>query len=188
MEMFLDYNYFNIKNLKELSFDEVSRNYEAMDPVSFFMFFNVFVKFPWIQDFDTRYNFLKHAQMLSDLNINDETETVYMKIRRDHMVEDGLNIFTCLLKSNTSLRAKFKITFIDSYGHIEPGIDDGGLFKEFLLQVLKTLLNPEYGLFITVNGDELIPNPQAELYVGGNISQYYYLLGVILARALNENI
>ena len=45
--------------------------------------------------------------------------------------------------------------------------------------VLKTLLNPDYGLYLPINGDELIPNFQASVYVEGNIEKYYFLLGVV---------
>ena len=95
------------------------------------------------------------------------------------MVEDGLTVLNYMIKNDAHMRSKFKITFIDETGKEEPGIDDGGLFKEFLLEVLKTLLNPDYGLYLPINGDELIPNFQASVYVEGNIEKYYFLLGVV---------
>ena len=116
------------------SFDEVIHNYEQMDENCFFTFFNVFTKFPWIIEFEHRFKFFKHAQKLGDLNLNNETGVLYAKIRRENMIHDGLQMFSYLVKNNQNLRAKFKIIFIDSIGMEEPGIDDGGLFKEFLLQ------------------------------------------------------
>lgn len=95
------------------------------------------------------------------------------------MIEDGLTVLNYMIKNDAHMRSKFKITFIDETGQEEPGIDDGGLFKEFLLEVLKTLLNPEYGLYLPINGDELIPNFQANVFVEGNIEKYYFLLGVV---------
>jgi hypothetical protein len=171
-----------------ISLESSLQNFEGMDGKTFQRFFAIFQKFNWIVPFEDRFKLFKHAQRLSVLNIGDETNVVYARIRRNFMIVDGLNVFNYMLRQNLNMRSKFRIVFIDINGNEEPGIDDGGPFKEFLLQVLKTLLNPEYGLYVPINGNELIPNPLANIYVDGSPDLYYFLLGVILARALQENI
>lgn len=52
-----------------------------------------------------------------------------VEIRRDHVFEDGFNK---LYKLGNSLKKKIAITFIDSFGLAESGIDGGGVFKEFI--------------------------------------------------------
>ena len=77
------------------------------------------------------------------------------RIRRDHIVEDGLATFNSL--SESQLRDALRIEFVDVHGNPEPGIDGGGLFKEFLLQLTRVLFNPEMGLFRETDTHELVP-------------------------------
>jgi len=40
------------------------------------------------------------------------------------------------------------VSFIDEFGKYEAGIDDGGLFKEFLSELSKVVFDPQKGLFM----------------------------------------
>ena len=33
-------------------------------------------------------------------------------------------------------------------GHVEEGVDAGGIFKEFLNSLIKTVFDPNYGFFV----------------------------------------
>lgn len=47
-------------------------------------------------------------------------------------------------------------------GVAEEGTDAGGLFKEFLTNLIEIVFNPNYGLFIlTPTENELYPNPHS---------------------------
>ena len=57
-----------------------------------------------------------------------------VRIRRDHAVEDAMN---SLPRDGVTLKHRVQITFVDSNGNTEDGIDGGGLFKEFVDVVTK---------------------------------------------------
>jgi hypothetical protein len=68
------------------------------------------------------------------------------------------------------------IMFVDEFGMKEAGIDDGGLFKEFLSDLAKITFNPDYGLFLlTENDRELYPNPNSSQLLGPKNTDYYEL-------------
>ena len=74
-------------------------------------------------------NIQKDKNHLStDLNVR-------IKVRRNRIIEDGLgqisNISPILLKST------IRVVFINEFGLNEAGIDQDGVFKEFLLDVIK---------------------------------------------------
>jgi uncharacterized protein YciU (UPF0263 family) len=70
----------------------------------------------------------------------------------------------------------------------EAGIDTGGMFKEFLYDMAKNILNPAYGLFVETQDRELDPNVQSHLHVGANHLDLYYFVGVIVGRAIYDEI
>lgn len=58
--------------------------------------------------------------------------------------------------------------FVNSQGVSEAGLDQGGLMKELLEQVVVAGTQPEYGLFAATEGTGLIyPHPAAEAIPGG---------------------
>lgn len=70
----------------------------------------------------------------------------------------------------------------------ESGIDTGGILKEFLYEAAKNMLNPEYGLFIEMKDRELDPNPESKAVLGVEHLLTYYVVGVIVGRAIYEEI
>lgn len=60
----------------------------------------------------------------------------------------------------TDLRKKFRVSFVNAQGLDELGIDGGGLFREFLSEVLKTGFDPNRGYFSTTEDGLIYPNPQ----------------------------
>ena len=52
-------------------------------------------------------------------------------VRRDHLLEDG---FAGLKGCEAKIKGRLQVTFV-SLGIAEPGIDSGGLVKEFLEEV-----------------------------------------------------
>lgn len=56
-------------------------------------------------------------------------------IRRDHVFEDSLQLMSDL--PSMDLKNRLRISFIDALGQPEAGIDGGGLFKDFIENLLK---------------------------------------------------
>ncbi len=69
----------------------------------------------------------------------------------------------------------------------EAGIDGGGLFREFMSELLKTAFAPDRGFFKYTSDQLLYPNPAARLLVG-NYTDHYFFLGRILGKVSVKNI
>lgn len=70
----------------------------------------------------------------------------------------------------------------------EAGIDTGGMFKEFVYDMAKNILNPAYGLFVETQDRELDPNVQSLTHIGPNHLDLFYFVGVIVGRAIYDEI
>lgn len=73
-------------------------------------------------------------------------------VHRQTIVEDTLNT---LLKENNGFKLKMKVFFLISLIYLtkvkfvgEPGIDEGGLTKEFFQLLIKQLFDPNYSMFL----------------------------------------
>lgn len=72
-------------------------------------------------------------------NKGHENPFLYIKIHRDKLLEESL---AALEKNEDNLKKSLKVEFIG-----EPGVDAGGLRKEWFLLLLRDLFNPASGLF-----------------------------------------
>ena len=63
----------------------------------------------------------------------------------------------------SDLRQKLRVNLVNAQGLDEPGIDGGGVFREFLSDLLKTGFDPNHGYFATTQDGLLYPNPQVSL-------------------------
>eukprot|EP00879_Flechtneria_rotunda_P019756 GHRR01020760.1.p1 GENE.GHRR01020760.1~~GHRR01020760.1.p1 ORF type:complete len:399 (+),score=140.51 GHRR01020760.1:628-1824(+) len=87
----------------------------------------------------------------------------------------------------TSLQFWVQVTFVNAQGLAEAGIDQGGLMKELLEQIVAAGTQPEYGLFTTTQGSGLLyPNPAAEAIPQGLALLKF--LGMMVGKALYEGI
>lgn len=71
---------------------------------------------------------------------------------------------------------------LNAHGLDEAGIDGGGIFREFLNELLKSGFNPNQGFFKTTNEGLLYPNPAAHMLVGDSFARHYYFLGRMLGK------
>lgn len=71
---------------------------------------------------------------------------------------------------------------LNAHGLDEAGIDGGGVFREFLNELLKSGFNPNQGFFKTTNEGLLYPNPAAQMLVGDSFARHYYFLGTMLGK------
>ena len=81
------------------------------------------------------------------------------------------------------------IVFIDEFGNKEAGIDENGLYKEFMVELTTEIFNPKYGFFATVSGDNhLHLNSRSQFMVAENHDEVFENLGVILGKALMDQV
>lgn len=59
------------------------------------------------------------------------------------------------------LKDGFRVAWTDVHGIPEAGIDGGGLFKDFMENLVKEAFDPQLGLFIATSDNRLFPNPNA---------------------------
>ncbi|QSZ30755.1 hypothetical protein DSL72_000313 [Monilinia vaccinii-corymbosi] len=88
----------------------------------------------------------------------------HAQIRRDNVFEDAFDTFNSL---GEGLKEPIQITFVDSFGSVEAGIDGGGVTKEFLTSVTNEAFHgplkfgSDVTLFVTNDQNLLYPNPVA---------------------------
>jgi ubiquitin-protein ligase E3 C len=109
-------------------------------------------------------------------------EDGYLKISRNNLYEDAYNK---ILMMGEEFRGNYQITFIDNFGQQEEGVDGGGLFKEFIQDVLKLALSDAYGFFIENTEDRTYyPNPRANEIEG--YDSHFRLIGMIVGKTLQR--
>ncbi|XP_052278265.1 ubiquitin-protein ligase E3C-like isoform X2 [Dreissena polymorpha] len=114
------------------------------------------------------------------------TRSVSVMIRRNYIYEDAFEKLS--LDNEPNLKYKMRVQLVNAAGMDEAGIDGGGIFREFLGQLLKTGFDPNRGFFsqTTDSGRLLFPNQQSALLVD-NFEQHYFFLGRMLGKAIYEN-
>lgn len=109
-------------------------------------------------------------------------------IRRQYEVEDGFDQLNHL-GAEGALRGHIRIKYLDAHGLEEAGIDGGGLFKEFLTNVIRAGFNPDFGLFKSTANSNIYPNPASEMSGPGELHLHYIaFLGRMVGKALYEGI
>jgi ubiquitin-protein ligase E3 C len=112
--------------------------------------------------------------------------SVRVTIRRPHILEDA---FDKLFRLGVRLKERLQITFVDEHGNVEPGIDGGGLFKEFLTELLTACFHPDLGLFRSTDSNYLYPNPDSALLdLPVDHLQLFHFVGRVVGKALYSGI
>ena len=96
--------------------------------------------------------------------------------------QDG---FAQLNRLREDLKDRVRIQFIDAYGMAEAGVDGGGLFKDFMENLVKEGFDPQNGLFLATSDNRLYPNPNAQLATSDAILSFEFL-GRMVGKALYE--
>jgi ubiquitin-protein ligase E3 C len=107
------------------------------------------------------------------------------RVRRPYLYEDG---FEKLSGESNRLKGRIRIQLIDEHGLEEAGIDGGGLFKEFLTELLKKGFDPALGFFKETTQNLLYPNPESMAVHGPEALQHYEFLGKMVGKAVYERI
>ncbi|GAA6094490.1 ubiquitin-protein ligase E3C isoform X2 [Tachysurus ichikawai] len=110
---------------------------------------------------------------------------INITIRRNYIYEDAYDKLSP--ENEPDLKKRIRVHLLNAHGLDEAGIDGGGIFREFLSELLKSGFNPNQGFFRTTNEGLLYPSPTAEMLIGESFTRHYYFLGRILGKALYEN-
>uniref|UniRef100_H2LTE0 Ubiquitin-protein ligase E3B n=1 Tax=Oryzias latipes TaxID=8090 RepID=H2LTE0_ORYLA len=109
----------------------------------------------------------------------------HITIRRSRMLEDGYDQLRRLPVN--SIKGVIRVKFVNDLGVDEAGIDQDGVFKEFLEEIIKKVFNPALNLFKTTSGDErLYPSPTS--YIHENHLLLFEFVGKMLGKAIYEGI
>ncbi|XP_053181199.1 ubiquitin-protein ligase E3B [Scomber japonicus] len=109
----------------------------------------------------------------------------HITIRRSRMLEDGYDQLRRLPVN--SIKGVIRVKFVNDLGVDEAGIDQDGVFKEFLEEIIKKVFNPALNLFRTTSGNErLYPSPTS--YIHENHLQLFEFVGKMLGKAIYEGI
>ena len=84
-------------------------------------------------------------------------QSTLITVHRNRIVEDGYRQLGSL--SPTSLKGLIRVRFVNMQGLDEAGIDQDGVFKEFLEETIKKVFDPSLNLFCTTSEERLYPSP-----------------------------
>lgn len=109
----------------------------------------------------------------------------HITIRRSRMLEDGYDQLRQL--SQNAMKGVIRVKFVNDLGVDEAGIDQDGVFKEFLEEIIKKVFDPALNLFKTTSSaDRLYPSPTS--YIHENYLQLFEFVGKMLGKAVYEGI
>ncbi|XP_061509954.1 ubiquitin-protein ligase E3C [Anopheles gambiae] len=146
---------------------------------------------PFVVPFNTRVGVFQGLVAADKLRTQGDLQgflqgpSIHLTVRRSHLYEDA---FDKLSPTNEpDLRPKFRIEMVNSVGLREAGIDGGGVFREFLSELIKLAFDPHRGFFMITKDNMLYPNPCVGKIVE-DFQRHYYFIGRILGKALYENL
>ncbi|KAM3722651.1 Ubiquitin-protein ligase E3B [Dirofilaria immitis] len=105
-------------------------------------------------------------------------------VERNRLLDDGYRQLSLL--SPAALKATIRVKFINQQGLDEAGIDQDGVFKEFLELTLKHVFNPDLNLFKCSPNGQLFPSTTSNLH--DNHLALFQFVGRMLAKAIYEGI
>nr|XP_033322085.1 ubiquitin-protein ligase E3B isoform X3 [Megalopta genalis] len=112
------------------------------------------------------------------------TITTLIVVHRTRIVEDGYRQLAML--PSQALKGLIRVRFVNEQGLPEAGIDQDGVFKEFLEETIKKVFDPSLNLFKATSENRLYPSPTSS--VQDNHLQLFEFVGRILGKAVYEGI
>ncbi|KAI8866955.1 HECT-domain-containing protein, partial [Ramicandelaber brevisporus] len=150
---------------------------------------------PYVVPFDTRASLFRalvsmdHAEIQSaassSLFHGGYSRGISAKVRRSHMLEDGLVAYGKL--HGADFKQDFYIQFYDDFGMREWGVDGGGLFKEFVVSIVREAFNPSNQVFWETADHLLYPNASSSARQSHSLNLYNFL-GRLVGKSLYSNI
>ncbi|TDG42604.1 hypothetical protein AWZ03_010965 [Drosophila navojoa] len=146
---------------------------------------------PFVVPFSKRVSILQGLVAANKMRVQGHLQaflqgpSIMVTVRRTHLYEDAYDKLRP--ENEPDLRLKFRIQFVSQLGLDEAGIDGGGVFREFLSELIKTSFDPNRGFFMVTTDNKLYPNPNvADLF--SDFEKHYYFIGRILGKAIYENL
>lgn len=110
--------------------------------------------------------------------------TALITVHRDRIVEDGYRQLAALPAN--AMKGVIRVRFINQQGLDEAGIDQDGVFKEFLEETIQRVFDPSLNLFKTTGDQRLYPSPTSHMQE--NHLQLFEFVGLMLGKAVYEGI
>ncbi|XP_060881517.1 ubiquitin-protein ligase E3B [Metopolophium dirhodum] len=126
----------------------------------------------------------KFALGVHELHDNENFMPPIITIRRNRIIEDGYTYVSEL--SLKRFKGVIRVKFINEQGLDEAGIDQDGVFKEFLEETIKRVFDPSLNLFRTTDEQRLYPSPSS--HIQENHLNLFEFVGRILGKAVYEGI
>lgn len=132
---------------------------------------------------------LRERMLLFRKFVTDEKATIdgppaLVTIVRTRIIEDGYRQLSSL--TPRKLKSTIRVKFVNQQGLEEAGIDQDGVFKEFLEITLKQVFAPSLNLFTCTSAGVLYPS--ATSYVHEDHLALFSFIGRMLAKAIYEGI
>ncbi|KAG0715753.1 Ubiquitin-protein ligase E3B [Chionoecetes opilio] len=120
---------------------------------------------------------------LSDVACSSPHSTL-ITVHRSRLVENGYQQLASL--SPRALKGMIRVRFINEHGLDEAGIDQDGVFKEFLEETLKRVFDPSLNLFRLTSEERLFPSQTS--FMTDKHLQLFEFVGGMLGKAVYESI
>lgn len=145
---------------------------------------------PYLVPFPDRVKLFQRLVQADKAHHQREGGVMYrIRIRRGRVLEDGLNKLNVI---GGQLKQRINVVFVNAAGREEMGIDAGGLFKEFWLDLSTLVFDLEYGLFLTTSSQQLLyPNPHsgsAHFRRESDHLTLFQFVGRVVGKALYEGV
>ena len=111
-------------------------------------------------------------------------QSTLITVHRNRLVEDGYRQLGGL--GMTSLKGLIRVRFVNVQGLDEAGIDQDGVFKEFLEETIKKVFDPGLNLFCTTSEERLFPSPLS--HITDNHLDLFEFVGKMIGKAVYEGI
>ena len=141
--------------------------------------------------------FIDRVKIFQALMMKDKEETrgnrhhfqvqgssIDINIRRNYIYEDAFEKLS--LENEPDMRKPIRVQLMNVVGLDEAGIDGGGIFREFLSELLKASFDPNRGFFKSTHDRLIFPNPGAKI-IFEDYANHYFFIGRMLGKALYEN-
>ncbi|EGT34702.1 CBN-OXI-1 protein [Caenorhabditis brenneri] len=116
--------------------------------------------------------------------LSDNHSQTWITVQRSRIIEDGFNQLSKI--TTPALKSTIRVKFVNEQGLDEAGIDQDGVFKEFLELTLKKVFDPQLNLFSTTSTGVLYPSPTSSLHE--DHLALFTFVGRMLGKAVYEGI
>ncbi|VDO30539.1 unnamed protein product [Onchocerca flexuosa] len=136
--------------------------------------------------------FMQRVEIFTELLLRDRIQNDtgrnghIIAVHRTTLYEDA---FRALQPHNVpDMKSTIRVQMVNWVGLEEAGVDGGGIFREFLFELLHTALDPSRGFFAATHEQLLYPNPLAPFLYPTDFIDHFYFIGRIIAKLIYEGL